>query len=80
MSSYSAPSRLPTLREHGPGGDLGGAAARRAALLFPDNQASERKNREEASKDKELQTRVDRLRERLYAMIEERRARDESGE
>lgn len=76
MSASSTPSRLPTLREHG----HEDTADHRAALLFPENHASERKNREEASKDHELQARVDRLKQRLYAMIEEKRARDKSGE
>lgn len=42
--------------------------------------ASERKNREEEKQDRELGERVDRLRERMWAIIERSRARTESGE
>lgn len=63
---YSPNFRLPTLSEH----------QRRS----PDDYlyASERKNRDEEKQDKELGERVDRLRERMWAIIERSRVREES--
>lgn len=42
--------------------------------------ASERKNREEERQDRELGERVDRLRERMWAIIEMSRDKRDSGE
>lgn len=62
----AASSRLPTLREY----------EEATQVPLPDYNESDRKNREEESKDYELQARVDRLKERLHAMIDEKRERD----
>lgn len=59
---YSPNFRLPTLSERHPDGVL---------------HASERKNREEERQDRELGQRVDRLRARLWAIIE--RSRQQQG-
>lgn len=59
---YSPNFRLPTLTERHPDGVL---------------YASERKNREEERQDRELGQRVDRLRARLWAMIERSRRQHE---
>lgn len=71
----SSSSRLPTLQELDDKLNISG-------LKKDDDeaQAAARKNREEASKDLELQERVDKVRERLRAMIEAKKAKDELGE
>lgn len=65
-STAIASSRLPTLREH----------EEATQVPLPEYHESDRKNREEESKDYELKVRVDRLKEKLHAMIGEKRERD----
>ncbi|KAJ4422069.1 hypothetical protein N0V82_003260 [Gnomoniopsis sp. IMI 355080] len=70
MSSSS--SHLPTLRELDDKLNISG--------LRKNDEEVARKNREETSKDLELQERVDRVRDRLKAMIEMKKAADEREE
>ncbi|KAJ4387737.1 hypothetical protein N0V93_008337 [Gnomoniopsis smithogilvyi] len=69
MEMSSSSSRLPTLRELDDRLNISG--------LRKNDEDVARKNREEASKDLELQERVDRVRERLRAVIEVKKAADE---
>lgn len=74
LSSASS-SRLPTLKELDSKLNISGLRK------YDDEiQAAARKNREEASKDLELQERVDKVRERLRATIAAKKAKDETGE
>lgn len=68
----SSASRLPTLRELDDKLNISG--------LRKNDEEVARKNREEANKDLKLQERVERVKERLRAMIEVKKAADERGE
>lgn len=61
-SSSSSSKRLPTLREWDDKFNISG--------LRKNDEEAARKNREEARKDVELQARVDKVMDRLRAMIE----------
>lgn len=61
-TSSSSSKRLPTLREWDDNFNISG--------LRKNDEEAARKNREEAKKDVELQARVDKVMDRLRAMIE----------
>lgn len=72
MSSSSSSKRLPTLREWDDKFNISG--------LRKNDEEAARKNREEAKKDVELQARVDKVMERLRAMIEVKKNESAAGE
>lgn len=71
-SSSSSSKRLPTLREWDDKYNISG--------LRKNDEEAARKNREEAKKDVELQARVDKVMERLRAMIEVKKNESAAGE
>lgn len=71
-SSSSSSKRLPTLREWDDKYNISG--------LRRNDEEAARKNQEEAQKDVELQARVDKVMERLRAMIEVKKNESAAGE
>lgn len=71
-SSSSSSKRLPTLREWDDKFNISG--------LRKNDEEAAQKNRDEAKKDIELQARVDKVMERLRAMIEVKKNESAAGE